>query len=166
MGMPLDERLGTDIRRVHQELMSVKQAALKEAGLTVPQYAAMYLLAGAPGISGAELARQCLVTPQSMAAVLRNLETAGLIERRPHEWHRNVVEAQLTAAGRRSLAIADEAASRIERRLADHFRPEERDTLRALLRRCSDEISAIATASSTGTVQHGASFEETVSPVE
>lgn len=144
MGMPLEERLGTDIRRVHQELMAVKHTALKATGLTVPQYSVLYFLADAPGISGAELARECLVTPQTMATVLRNLEAAGLVERRPHRWHRNVVETHLTDAGRRVLATADEAASAIECRLAGRFSSGERETMRALLRRCSEELEAIA----------------------
>jgi DNA-binding MarR family transcriptional regulator len=144
MGMPLDERLGTDIRRVHQELMAVKHEALKAAGLTVPQYSALYFVKESPGISGAELARQCLVTPQTMAAVLRNLESSGLIDRHPHPWHRNVVETKLTATGRRALVSADAAASRIERRLADRFTAHERDTLRRLLRECSAELAVIA----------------------
>ncbi|HEY1566296.1 MAG TPA: MarR family transcriptional regulator [Solirubrobacteraceae bacterium] len=142
--MPLDERLGTDIRRVHQELMAVKHEALKAAGLTVPQYSALYFVKESPGISGAELARQCLVTPQTMAAVLRNLESSGLIDRHPHPWHRNVVETKLTATGRRALVSADAAASRIERRLADRFTAHERDTLRRLLRECSAELAVIA----------------------
>ena len=142
--MPLDQRLGTDIRRVHQELMAAKHAALKSAGLTVPQYTALYMLAEAPGMSGAALARACLVTPQTMAAILRSLETAGLVARTPHPWHRNVIETRLTDAGTRALAAADAAASRIERGLAARFSAPELATLRALLRRCSDELGGAA----------------------
>lgn len=142
--MPLDERLGTDIRRVHQELMAVKHDVLKATGLTVPQYSAMYLLAESPGISGAALARACLVTPQTMAAILHNLVAAGLIQRTPHAWHRNVLETRLTSAGQQALAAADAVATAVERRLADAFTEAERDTLRSLLRRCSEELAAIA----------------------
>jgi DNA-binding MarR family transcriptional regulator len=106
----------------------------------VPQYSALYLIDQSPGISGAALARHSLVTAQTMATVLRNLGTLGLIDRRAHAWHRNVVETTLTDAGKRALAIADDAASEIERRLAEHFSPAERDTLRDLLRRCSEQL--------------------------
>jgi DNA-binding HxlR family transcriptional regulator len=85
-----------------------------------------------------------LVTPQTMASVLRNLDAAGLVERRAHEWHHNIVETRLTDAGREALSLADEAASRIERRLADRFSAEERHTLRALLRRASEKLEEIA----------------------
>ncbi|WP_245563488.1 MarR family winged helix-turn-helix transcriptional regulator [Longispora albida] len=76
MTMPAAERLGLEIKRAEQELMSAKQAALREAGLTVGQYAALFALAEQPGISGAALARACLVTPQNMAAVLKVLGCA------------------------------------------------------------------------------------------
>ncbi|MGW0519906.1 MarR family winged helix-turn-helix transcriptional regulator [Crossiella sp. NPDC003009] len=137
MGMPLDERLGGDVKRVEHQLMGVKQAVLRPVGLTVAQYAALLVLAEQPGISAAELARRCRVTPQTMTTILRNLESAGLIERAPHELHRNVLETRLTEAGRTTFEQADKRASAVERRLSAEFTAKERDTLRALLARCS-----------------------------
>ncbi|MFJ4464986.1 MarR family winged helix-turn-helix transcriptional regulator [Streptomyces sp. NPDC088928] len=140
MGMTADERLGADIKRAEQALMTAKSAALKDAGVTVAQYAALFALADNPGISGAALARACLVTPQAMAAVLKHLEERGLVVRSAHPWHQKMLETRLTEAGRATLRHSDEQAVRIERRLADAFTPEERDTLRALLARCGTAI--------------------------
>ncbi|MET7647724.1 hypothetical protein ABZS83_29650 [Streptomyces sp. NPDC005426] len=53
-----------------------------------------------------------------------------------HPWHQKMLETRLTEAGAQTLRLADERAVRIERRLADEFTPEERDTLRELLARC------------------------------
>ena len=142
MGMPPEERLGMDLKRVEQELMAAKHAAVKVAGLTVPQYAALFALADSPGISAAALARACLVTPQAMAGVLKNLEERGLVERTPHQWHRNVLETRLTEDGHAALEAADERAVAIERRISEEFTSEERDTLRSLLARCSKAIQA------------------------
>lgn len=103
--------------------------------LTVPQYAAMYALSPAPGISGARLARLCAVTPQSMTTVLKTLESRGLIERRPSEDHAQVLITRLTPEGRELLRDADAAAVAVERRLADAYTPEELDRLRELLER-------------------------------
>ncbi|MCO5996799.1 MarR family winged helix-turn-helix transcriptional regulator [Actinoallomurus rhizosphaericola] len=149
MGMPLDERLGMDLKRVEQELMAAKHAAVKVAGLTVPQYAALYGLADAPGISGAALARACMVTPQAMTGVLKNLEERGLVERTPHPWHRNVLETRLTDQGRAALEKADARASAIERRIFEEFTPEERDALRALLARVGKAVRAQAAEQAT-----------------
>jgi len=56
MRMSFEERLGSHLKRVEQELNVVKTAAVKPAGLTVPQYAALFVLDDQPGISAAELA--------------------------------------------------------------------------------------------------------------
>lgn len=114
MGMTADERLGADIKRAEQALMTAKSAALKGADLTVAQYAALFALADNPGISGAALARACLVTPQAMAAVLKHLEERGLVARSAHRWHQKMLETRLTEAGREALQLADEQAVRIE----------------------------------------------------
>ncbi len=140
MGMPAEERLGLDIKRTEQALMAAKSTALRSAELTVAQYAALFALAGSPGISGAALARTCLVTPQAMAAVLKTLEERGLVSREPHPWHQKMLETRLTEAGRKALGLADEQAVGIERRLADEFTPEEREALRSLLARCVTAI--------------------------
>lgn len=133
MGMPAHERLGLDLKRAEQELMAAKHEAVKP--LTVPQYAALFALADNPGISAAALARACLVTPQAMTVVLRNLQDRGFVERTPHPWHRGVLETRLTAAGRAAFDTADRRAAAIERRIADAFTAAERDTLRELLAR-------------------------------
>ncbi|MFF7337698.1 MarR family winged helix-turn-helix transcriptional regulator [Streptomyces sp. NPDC008163] len=142
MGMTAGERLGLDIKRAEQALMAAKSAALKDVGLTVAQYAALLALSGNPGISGAALARECLVTPQAMAGVLKHLEERGLIARSAHPYHQKMLETRLTEAGTDTLRRADERAVRIERRIADALTPEERDTLRDLLARSVTAIRA------------------------
>jgi DNA-binding MarR family transcriptional regulator len=142
MGMPANERLGLDIKRAEQALMAAKSAALRSSNLTVAQYAALTVLAEQPGISGAALARTCLVTPQAMAAVLKLLEERGLVDRTPHPWHQHVLETHLTEAGQATLRIADREAVRIERRIAEAFTQAERQTLRDLLARCVQAIQA------------------------
>jgi DNA-binding MarR family transcriptional regulator len=137
MRMPVSQRLGGDLKQVVDDLMTVKQAAVKPAGLTVPQYAALLSLIDNPGISAAALARMSHVTPQTMTTILQNLESSGLIVRTPHPWHRNMLETRLTEAGMAAFEIADARAVAVERRLAAEFTDEERATLRALLVRCS-----------------------------
>ncbi|MEV0096217.1 MarR family transcriptional regulator [Streptomyces sp. NPDC050738] len=133
--MPPEDRLGLDIKRAEQELIAAKSAALKTAGLSVPQYAALFGLSGSPGISAAALARACLVTPQAMNVVLKNLEERGLVERTPHPWHGNVLETRLTSRGSEAFEAADVLAVAIERRISGEFNPGERELLRSLLAR-------------------------------
>jgi DNA-binding MarR family transcriptional regulator len=140
VGMPADERLGLDIKRAEQALMAAKAAALRPAALTVAQYAALFALADNPGMSGAALARACLVTPQAMTGVLKALEDRDLVRRTSHPLHHHVLETHLTEEGRATLHRCDREAVRIERRIADALSPVERDQLRDLLNRC---VSAI-----------------------
>lgn len=140
MGMPAEERLGVDLHRADQELLAAKRAAVEPAGLTVPQYAALFVLAENAGISGAALARECQVTPQAMAVLLRHLTDRGLVERAPHQWHRNVLETRLTERGRAALELADERASAVERALQFEFTAAELTQLRALLARATDAL--------------------------
>ncbi|MFI6683393.1 MarR family winged helix-turn-helix transcriptional regulator [Streptomyces sp. NPDC050485] len=112
----------------------------------MPQYAALFALSGAPGISAAALARSCLVTPQAMNVVLKNLEERCLVERTPHPWHRNVLETRLTGPGRTALAAADERAVAIERRIAGEFTVQERELLRSLLGRAVAAIRGAGSA--------------------
>ncbi|MDQ0599191.1 DNA-binding MarR family transcriptional regulator [Streptomyces canus] len=134
--MPASERLGSHIKRAEQALNATKTAVLKPAGLTVAQYAALLVLSENPGISAAALARLCGVTPPTMNTVLKNLQDRALIERTPHEWHRNVLETRLTDEGRAVMTDADARAVRVERALAAEFTDEEREALAGLLGRC------------------------------
>src|SRR5882724_9573992 len=83
----LASRPGHVMHRAAQALLARKTSVLREFGLTVPQYGALVVLSYLPGASAAQLSRVCLVTPQSMATVLFNLEAKGLIERRPSDIH-------------------------------------------------------------------------------
>lgn len=141
MGLPVGERLGMDIKRAEQALMTAKAAALRPSDLTVAQYAALLTLAEQPGLSGAALARACLVTPQAMVPVLKALADRGLVARTPHPVHTHVVELRLSPAGADLLDAADQAAVRIEHRIADALTPDERETLRDLLARCVTAIT-------------------------
>ena len=67
-------RLGNGIKRVEHLLMGEKARALRDFELTVPQYATLATLAQSPGQSAAQLARAALVSPQTMATILSNLE--------------------------------------------------------------------------------------------
>lgn len=133
-------RLGHAIKRAEQALIAEKSRALRDLDLTVPQYAALLTLSRSPGMSGAQLARACLVTPQSMTTVLVNLEHKGLIERSSSELHLTMLVSRLTPAGRTLLAEADRRALAVEARLAAPFSEQERDQLRDLLARCADAL--------------------------
>lgn len=141
--MPPAERLGSYIKRAEQALTVAKNAALKPVGVTVPQYSVLLFLTENPGISAAALARLCGVTPPTMNTILTNLQERGLIERSPHEWHRNVLETRLTERGAAVMRDADTRAIRVERAVGAAFTDAERATLQELLTRCADAFDSV-----------------------
>ncbi|MBL1067820.1 MarR family winged helix-turn-helix transcriptional regulator [Streptomyces sp. 7-21] len=130
-----EQRLGHLIKKVEHELTSAKHMALRPLQVNVPQYNVLRALSQESGLSGAALARRCMVTPQTMSSVLSTLEGRGLVERKPHPVHGHVVEVHLTPEGRSLLTRADEVVEAIEARLAAAFSPEETETLLSYLGR-------------------------------
>lgn len=128
-------RLGHTVKRAEQALIARKTAVLREFDLTVPQYSVLLLLSVSDGMSAARLARESMVTPQTMATVLANLERHGLVERAPSELHQKVVVNRATRAGRAVLKKADRAALRVENALSAEFTDEELGAFKSYLDR-------------------------------
>ncbi|MFI9646570.1 MarR family winged helix-turn-helix transcriptional regulator [Streptomyces sp. NPDC052040] len=120
------DRLGNTIKRAEQALIARKTQVLRQFDLTVPQYSVLLLLSLFPGgMSAAQLARESMVTPQTMSTVLANLEKHGLMEREPSPLHQKVIVNKLTRAGRAVLKKADKEAVRVEDGLRAEFTPKE-----------------------------------------
>jgi DNA-binding MarR family transcriptional regulator len=131
-------RLGSFLKRSEQALLAAKTAALAPYNLTVPQYSALLLLDFVPEASAAQLSRACLVTPQTMAAVVDKLEEKRFVAREPSPLHRRVLAVRLTDEGRSVLRAADHAARAVEQRLLAGFTPAEAEQLRSLLDRATE----------------------------
>jgi DNA-binding MarR family transcriptional regulator len=138
----VDDRLGHMVKSLEQELSGAKDAALRPMGLTVPQYSALLVIADTPGISGAELARRCLVTPQTMTTVLGNLTVKGLIERRTVPGQGRAMETTITAAGKRLLGRADKKIVEVEELLNGQLTKADQQSLRKLLEKCRSAFAA------------------------
>ena len=124
--------------------------ALREVGMTTAQYAALSWLEAASGLSGAELARRSFVTPQTMNAILANLEAAGLVVRRPHPEHGRVLQAYLTEMGEKSVSRAHGLVEVVERRMLDSLSQGDRRRLSEALRGCADALEGGAEDAAAG----------------
>lgn len=133
--LPVTDRIGHVIKRAEQSVIAAKTAVLRDTGLTVPQYAALLTLSHTNGISGSELARQCSVTPQTMATMLTALHEKGYVLREPSPLHAQVLVTRLSRSGQAILRKADDRAVALERQLADAYEPGEVEQLRELLER-------------------------------
>src|SRR5271155_2702463 len=99
-------RVGYLVKRAQTVLHDAMADVLGPYGLTVTQFDVLTALDEEPGLSNADLARRAFVTPQSMHAVLQELESRQFLVRRTHPQHQRVLQAALTEAGRRTLRSA------------------------------------------------------------
>jgi DNA-binding MarR family transcriptional regulator len=144
--VPVEERVGWVLKRAQQALRAAMDDALRRRGLTTAQYAALNALEEAPGLSGAELARRCFVTPQTMNEIVAHLEASGLVERRRGDDAR-VLRAALTAAGLDLVGACHQAVEAIEARMVSGLSPRERRQLLDDLHRCVDALESVPAAS-------------------
>ena len=87
---------------------------VKPHGLNVPQFTAMSILGRKRGLSNAQLARRSLISPQAMNQVLGQLESMGLIERKPDKTHGRKLCTLLTPKGQRVLTVCEAAMDKLE----------------------------------------------------
>jgi len=113
--------------------------AISEYGVSTAQIGLLRQLAGEPGLSGAELARRLLITPQGVQLALTALERRGLVERKPDPHHGRILRAHLTEEGRAvaSEVVADAIAA--HEQVFGVLSPDEQETLRSLLARVVEQ---------------------------
>jgi len=130
------EATGYLLKNAQQSLRAAMDAALRDLGITTPQYAVLAFLEEAPGLSGAQLARRAFVTPQTMNRIVVHLQAAGLIERGPHPEVGRVLEARLSRRGQGLLAECHRRVRQVEARMVAGLNPGEQRQLAHLLERC------------------------------
>ena len=96
------------------------------------------MLKAYPGLSGADLARVALLTPQTVGVIIRNLERDGAIRKTPHPVHGRVLQWTLT---RRGLTLL-EKCRRHAWRWSGGWRPGLAAKAQATVRRWLSKIAA------------------------
>ena len=109
--------------------------AVSEHGVSTAQIGVMRQLSNEPGLSGAELARRLLITPQGVQLAVKALEQRGFVERRPDPQHARILKAYLTAEGRKVAASVVSDAIAAHEAVFGVLTAEEQQTLRDLLAR-------------------------------
>jgi DNA-binding MarR family transcriptional regulator len=129
--------IGYNLKITQHRLRQRLDAELAQIGITAPQNAVLLAVSGNPRISNADLARAAFVTPQTMQAILVNLERSGLIVRSPHPEHGRIIMTELTTAGKKAVADGAKAADVVERKMLSTLSAEEAGLLCELLKRCA-----------------------------
>ncbi len=137
--LPLEERVGYVLKQVQQALRTAMDGALRQHGLSTPQYSVLQVLEEDPGLSGAALARRCFVAAQTANEMVAHLERIGLIERQRSDDAR-VLRTYLTPEGRRLVQICDHMVAAIEERMVSRLSEKERQQLIEHLQQCAEAL--------------------------
>jgi len=116
------------------------ERTLADLGVTPPQFVVLTMLNAYPGLSGAELARVALLTPQTVGVIIGNLERDGAIIKSPHPVHGRVLQWTLTRHGTALLAKCRRRVMAVEQRLAAGLGRSAETTIRRWLARIAAEM--------------------------
>jgi DNA-binding MarR family transcriptional regulator len=92
------------------------------------------------GITHSELARRMHVSPATVTNMIKRMEKAGFVERRPDAADQRLSHVHLTDAGRAIRDRVDGQWQEIEARVFGSFSEDEQATLRALLERLRQSL--------------------------
>ena len=143
--MPVQDRLpfGYQLRRAQYAYRLALDRALEPVGVTAPQFAVLALLQATPGLSNADLARQSLITPQTMHVILGRLQAAGLLTRRAHPGHGRILRADLTPAGHAVLRQCFRRAVAVEACVLGALDTQQQPILLHALTRVGDALTRL-----------------------
>ena len=88
-----------------------------------------------PGLSNADLARKCFVTPQTMNLIVKNLEKRKIIKRNPMENHGRIKMTELSQIGVLLLEKANKLVKTAEKEIFQNLDNDELIHLTFLLRK-------------------------------
>jgi DNA-binding MarR family transcriptional regulator len=137
-----DGNLGFLLRQAQHALRGAIDRELRELDLTAPQFSLLGIVHAEPGISGADAARDGMLTAQTTQEVIVALERRGLLERRAHARDRRIRQVRLTARGEAAYAAAQERVRELEARMADGFDAGELRQVKQWLVRCAVSLDA------------------------
>ena len=128
------------LRQAHAATRLTMERSLSEVGVTSPQFVVLTMLRAYPGLSGAELARVALLTPQTVGVIIRNLERSGAIRKTAHPVHGRVLQWTLTRRGAALLASCRRHAQALERRLITGLSAKAQATVRRWLSKIATDL--------------------------
>jgi DNA-binding MarR family transcriptional regulator len=128
------------LRQAQAAARLAMERALADLGVTPPQFVVLTMLRAYPGLSGADLARVALLTPQTVGVIIRNLERDGAIGKVPHPIHGRVLQWRLTRRGETRLDKCRRRALGIERRLMAGLPKQAQATIRRWLARIATDL--------------------------
>jgi DNA-binding MarR family transcriptional regulator len=116
------------------------ERAFADLNVTLPQFSVLTMIHAYPGVSGAELARLTLLTPQTINLIVKNLERDLLIVRSPDDVHGRIIRIEITEKGRQLRQRCRSRADRMEKLLEEDLGEAEQRIIRKWLVRVTQSL--------------------------
>jgi DNA-binding MarR family transcriptional regulator len=142
------------LKRAHLGVRGAADRGLALVGLSLTKFGVLRMLADDPGLTGAELARRCFVTPPSMNDTLNALERHSYIRRDADPDGGRGILVTVTAAGHEMI----ERGAPVMRRLGDAVLGDVQGPQRAQLLAQLEQIAERAETLDAGALLADATF--------
>jgi DNA-binding MarR family transcriptional regulator len=136
-----DGRIGYLLRQAHQAFRAAAQMELATLGLTFPQYSVLSVADAEPGLSGAELARDSMLTPQTTNEIITLLVEADYLVRRTDKRDKRLRRIDVTPTGRKLLARARPLVHSVEAQMTCSLSAADEVRLRRCLSACAANLT-------------------------
>jgi DNA-binding MarR family transcriptional regulator len=127
--------LGTAVLLIRLTKVVYRRATEEVLGMNLKRYLTLSNLQGPGALPQQELCGLMHLDPNNCVLLLNDLETAGLIQRVRDQADRRRHIVEITPAGRKAVARAEQALGAVEEEVLGPLNAEERETLRSLLAR-------------------------------
>lgn len=134
-GVALDDLMGYNLRHAHGVQKQRFAAVFGPLGIRPVTLSVLGTIYENPGITQADLGKKLRIKRANMVPVMAELESRGLIARRPSDTDRRAHVVALTPAGTKFTLKLLELHRRLEEDLARELGVRERDQLLDLLKR-------------------------------
>ncbi|MFF8316426.1 MarR family winged helix-turn-helix transcriptional regulator [Streptomyces bobili] len=129
------------VKQVELIVRSHLDELVRPSGITALQYTALTVLERHDGLSAAQLARDSFVTAQSIADVVRSLESRGLIRRERNPRNRRELLILLTGEGREVLERHAGPVRELEERMVRDLTERQAEQFRLALSKAWQALS-------------------------
>ena len=113
---------------------------LSSLGLTMPQYSVLSILESGVSRTGADLARACFVSPQTMNRILQNLEKLELVRKVENPSHGLKLDYVCTPKAVKIVCKAHVLVNEIELEMINNFSKKEVSLFQELLQKCFENL--------------------------
>lgn len=134
-GLELTDNILWLLKQAFYYSLTTINDAMKTHGVSTAQIGVLRQLTNEPGLSGAELARRLLISPQGVQLALTALERRGFVERKQDPQHARILQAYLTDSGHKVAETVVSEAISAHQEVFGVLTSDEQQTLRDLLGR-------------------------------